>query len=79
MNQKIGRIDDVDFAMTFDEIGRAEGITRGGAYMAYASGMRKLRIRRKEFLFMLELHRELERNRELRSGKSIAEPREIHR
>lgn len=36
-----------DAAMSFDEIGRALGITRGGAWMAYKSGMRKLRRRSK--------------------------------
>jgi hypothetical protein len=29
--------------MSFEEIGRALGITRGGAWMAYQSAMRKLR------------------------------------
>ncbi len=32
-----------DAAMSFEEIGRALGITRGGAWMAYKSAMRKLR------------------------------------
>jgi len=31
-----------DAAMSFKEIGEVLGITRGGAWMAYASAMRKL-------------------------------------
>lgn len=34
---------DGDEAMTFDEIGRRLGITRGGAWMLYRSAIRKLR------------------------------------
>ena len=33
-----------DAAMSFKEIGEALGITRGGAWMAYASAMRKLAL-----------------------------------
>ena len=32
-----------DAAMTFEEIGKCLGITRGGAWMIYKSAMRKLR------------------------------------
>lgn len=43
-------------AMTFDEIGKALGITRGGAWMAYQSAMRKLsRLRRAQLERMREL------------------------
>jgi hypothetical protein len=34
---------DFDGAMTFEEIGRELGISRGGAWMLYCSGIRKLR------------------------------------
>jgi hypothetical protein len=34
-----------DAAMSFAEIGRVLGITRGGAWMAYKSAMKKLRKR----------------------------------
>lgn len=34
-----------DGVMSFKEIGERLGITRGGAWMAYRSGMRKLRRR----------------------------------
>ena len=43
--------------MTFDEIGKALGITRGGAWMAYKSAMRKLA--RRCHATQLELMREL--------------------
>jgi hypothetical protein len=54
---------DIDFAMTFDEIGKREGISRGGAYMAYVSAMRKLRSRKAQFLVLLEMHHELDSHR----------------
>jgi len=53
-------------AMSFDEIGRALGITRGGAWMLYQNAMRKLRLpcnaaalRRLRELRDLKLRREL--------------------
>jgi DNA-directed RNA polymerase sigma subunit (sigma70/sigma32) len=52
-------------AMSFEEIGRELGITRGGAWMAYQSAMRKLRRK---------CHaRQLERMRELATVKMIGE------
>jgi len=33
----------IEAAMTFEEIGRAMGLTRGGAWMLYKTAMRKLR------------------------------------
>lgn len=51
-----------DAAMSFDEIGRELGITRGGAWMAYKSALRKLR--RKETL--LRKMRELSLSKERR-------------
>ena len=47
--------------MTFDEIGKALGITRGGAWMAYQSAMRKLR--RKRNAHKLEQLRQLARSK----------------
>jgi hypothetical protein len=50
-------------AMTFEEIAAREGITMKGCFMAYASGMAKLRRRRAAFRHLLELHHALDANR----------------
>lgn len=42
-------------AMTFDEIGRVLGITRGGAWMLYKSAMRKLRRKQQHLETMRQL------------------------
>lgn len=52
-------------AMSFEEIARELGITRGGAWMAYKSAMRKLA--RQANRRQLEAMRELARSKE-RSG-----------
>lgn len=44
-----------DAAMSFDEIGRRLGITRGGAWMLYASAIRRLRRRPHCVLKLAEL------------------------
>ncbi len=49
-------------AMSFDEIGRRLGITRGGAWMAYKSAMNKLRHAR--YRAQLETMRELAESKE---------------
>lgn len=41
--------------MTFEEIAKVLGITRGGAWMAYQSAMRKLRRCRKAFETMRDV------------------------
>lgn len=43
--------------MTFEEIGRAMGITRGGAWMLYKSAIRKLRARKVAVRELLDLAR----------------------
>lgn len=43
--------------MTFEEIGQELGITRGGAWMAYKSALRKLRKKRQAFEAMLAMAR----------------------
>lgn len=50
-------------AMSFEEIGQQLGITRGGAWMAYRSGMKKLAKggRLKKLLVILALARSKER------------------
>jgi hypothetical protein len=56
-------------AMSFSEIGEAEGITYGGAFMAYQSAMRKLRRRPHQLAVLVELAAELNRGR--REDQSI--------
>jgi hypothetical protein len=47
----------------FDEIGRREGITKGGAFMSYKSGIRKLRRRGLKIAQLRALADELDRGR----------------
>lgn len=51
-------------AMSFEEIGKELGITRGGAWMAYKSAMRKL-LRNRRNRRQLELMRELAAEKEV--------------
>lgn len=59
-----------EFAMTFKEIATVEGITRGGVWMAYASGMRKLRRLGVEGTRLKALADELDRGRAAKESQS---------
>lgn len=67
-------------AMSFEDIGRAIGITRGGAWMAYRRGMNKLRSQRAQGVVgeMCEMAVQLESGRRS-SGEHVVQMGEIRR